>query len=340
MLTQEYRPKSFAEMQGQDMAKRVLRHVVLNPDKSPRTLIFAGERGLGKTTSSRILARALNCERHTGDCCNECKACKAILEGNSNLYVELDSAVVGNVETMRGMRDSLAFSVARGYRVVNLDETHLVSKAAQGALLKVLEESPKGVFWILSTTNVEQLLPTIVSRAVVVNYELLTDAQMMTHLKSVADKEGIIVSENALVRAARRVHGHVRDGMQQLELIRLMGESEYSNNMILLDELYKTMLDYFLRGDCDKAKETILRIVQAPVAYIEQDFELFMRRVADALYVTQKASDERLKELLSYWLRMHRYLRDTNDWYLFLVGVGQVVKKKEVTQKSVSRFSR
>ncbi len=340
MLTQVHRPKCFAEVQGQIQAKRILHHVVMNPQQSPRTLIFAGERGLGKTTSSRILARALNCEKHNGDCCNECKTCKSILEGNSSLYIELDSAIVGNVDTLRGMRDSLAFSVSKGYRVVNLDETHLVSKVAQGALLKVLEEAPEGVFFILSTTNVEQLLPTIVSRAVVVPYELLTDSEMTAHLTRVAEKEGITVDAKTLERAARRVHGHVRDAMQQLELIRLMGVDEYSKNMVLLDEWFRDMLDCFLRGDCDKAKEVILKITQAPVAYIEQDFELFMQRIADALYVTKKATDERFKELVSYWLKMHRYLRDTNDWYLFLVGLGQIVKKKEIVQNTGNRFSR
>ena len=339
MLTQDYRPQSLAEVRGQTVAKRILKHIILHPEKSPRSLIFSGERGLGKTTSSRILSRALNCEKHNGDCCNECPSCKAILDGTSSLYIELDSAIVGNVETMRGMRDTLAFSIAKGYRVVNLDETHLVSKAAQGALLKILEEAPKGVFFVLSTTNAELLLPTIVSRSVVIPYELLTEQEMTAHLHSIAEREGITVTDSVLARAARRVRGHVRDGVQQLELIRLMGEEEYQKNVVLLDELYKSMLDCFLKGEAGEARSIILQITQAPVSFIEQDFELFMRRVADSLYIATQPVDDRLKDLVAYWLRMHRYLKDTNDWYLFLTGISQVVRRREQGQ-TVSRFSR
>ena len=299
MLTQDYRPQSFSEVQGQAIAKRILRHIILNPQKSPRSLIFSGERGLGKTTSSRILSRALNCEKHNGDCCNTCKSCQEIKAGVSSLYIELDSAIVGNVDTMRGMRDSLAFSVSTGYRVVNLDETHLVSKAAQGALLKILEEAPMGVFFVLSTTNAELLLPTIVSRSVVVPFELLTEQEMTTHLRNVASKEEIEVSEETIARAARRVRGHVRDGVQQLELIRLMGEKDYQKNVVLLDDLFKSMLNSYLTGDAEEARKTILQITQAPVTFIEQDFELFMRQVADALYIGKNLEFDRYKDLIA-----------------------------------------
>ncbi|MDD4695872.1 MAG: AAA family ATPase [Patescibacteria group bacterium] len=340
MLTQEHRPRRLKDVSGQVLAKSILSAVCKRPASAPRSLIFSGERGLGKTTCSRILVRALNCERHDGDCCNECKSCKSIGFGGGQLYIELDSGVVGNVDTMREIRDTLAYAVSDGYRVVNLDETQLVSKAGQGTLLKVLEEAPSGVFFVMCTTNPELLLPTIVSRSLVVPFELLSYEEMCAHLRGVADKEGVQVSNEALGRAARRVSGHVRDGLQQLEMIRLVGEQEYLSTFRLMDEQFAEMIQCFMSGNSERAREIIIGVVSNPVLYVEQDFGIYMRRLMDKVFL-DKAGDTRLKEVVQYWLRMHRYLKSSNDWYLFLLSLGGVLKVEVKGGASVAgRFSR
>lgn len=338
MLTQKYRPASFADVTGQSVAKSILQAISKHPQDAPRSLVFSGERGLGKTTCSRILVKSVNCKTRSGDACNGCEACK----DTKHLYVELDSGVVGNVDTMRDIRDTLTYAVSNGYRVVNLDETQLVSKAGQGTLLKVLEEAPSGVFFVMCTTNPELLLPTIISRSLVVPFEPLSQNEMTQHLSKIAELEGIQASEDTLNRAARRVNGHVRDGIQQLEMIKLIGEQGYKDTFKIIDEQFTVLLDLFIKGDLEKAKQVVLDITSNPVIYIDQDFSVYIRRILDDVYLN-KNKDNRLKDIVNHWLRMHRYLKSTNDWYLFLMSLGGILGKgggDGRPTRPVNRFSR
>lgn len=336
MLTAEYRPKSFAQVVGQELPKRLLSSMAKNPKASPRSVVLGGGRGLGKTSSARIFGRAVNCERKDGDCCNECEPCKSIKAGNP-LYLELDSAIVGNVETMKGLRDVFGHSVSNGWRVVVLDEVHLVSKPAQGALLTMLEEAPEGVFFLLATTNKELLLPTILSRSLELTYDVLTVPQMVALLRGVVDREGITSSDRTLEIVSRRVKGHARDGMQQLEKIRILGEETYLTEVRLLDEQLGRLFSMYAGGEKLKAKELVVEIVSSPVDHIEQDFDVVVKGMSDAVFLEQK-DDKRSRDIVMFYLRYHRFVKTTNDWYLFLTSMASLFEEKKVT--TTNRFQK
>jgi DNA polymerase III gamma/tau subunit len=165
---------------------------------------------------------------------------------------------------------------------------------------------------------------------------------MTQHLSKIAELEGIQASEDTLNRAARRVNGHVRDGIQQLEMIKLIGEQGYKDTFKIIDEQFTVLLDLFIKGDLEKAKQVVLDITSNPVIYIDQDFSVYIRRILDDVYLN-KNKDNRLKDIVNHWLRMHRYLKSTNDWYLFLMSLGGILGKgggDDRPTRPVNRFSR
>lgn len=290
------------------------------------------------TSSARIFAKAVNCQSKSGDCCNSCDVCNSIKGSSSPLYMELDSAIVGNVDVMREMRDSFSYTLSKGYRVIVFDECQLCSKASQSSLLKILEEAPKGIFFILSTTNPEQLLPTIISRSLVVPYATLTEDELKNHLLEVASRESIQMSPDTASFAARRVRGHVRDGVQQLELIRLVGEDSYISSIDLLDKDFEALFSLYKQGLNSEAKDLVSKIVLNPVSHIEQDFEVFIEKLSDKVFVEQTVNPGE-RELIMFWLRNHKFIKSSSDWYLFLLALGSLFEKPK-QNVMVNRFSR
>ena len=182
MITQEARPNRFEEVAGQELVKDLLRAIVKNPQSAPKSLILQGEYGTGKTTCARILARALNCPYSSkGDACGECEFCNTNIE-NTIYYEEFDSALIGNVSDIKDLRDTFYFDKALGYKVIVLDEAQLMTPQAQSALLKVLEESITNIFFVLCTTHIDKILPTIRSRSLKLRFDLIK-SKPMAHMK-------------------------------------------------------------------------------------------------------------------------------------------------------------
>lgn len=339
MLTRRYRPKTFAEMQGADLPRKALRKIAHHPDGAPQSIILAGSWGSGKSTSVRIFGRAVNCHRRDGDACNECESCKSIHD-RSQLYNEYDSAVVGNVEMMRGLRESFGYTLQKGFRVINFDETHLCSKQAQSSLLTVLEEAPKGVFFVFSTTNPEAILDTIVSRSIVLEFEPLGDDDVRTLLKHIAVNENIELSERVMEYIVRRVRGHARDAVQQLEMLRLLGEKDFVAQGVFLESMFEELMKLFQERKLPEAKTLINRIVRNPLVFIEQDFGIYIRRIADGVFLTEQAVNKRLKDLVFFYLKNHKLLRTTSDWYLFLSAIATLFEERQQVANASSRFSK
>ena len=178
IITQEFRPQTFKEVAGQDLVKELLKAIVKKPESSPKTLILQGEYGTGKTTCARILARALNCQNRTkdGDACGHCDFCKSNIE-NTIFYEEFDSAMIGNVSDIKDLKDTFYFDKSIGYKVIVLDEAQLMTQQAQSALLKVLEESISGIFFVLCTTHIDKILPTIRSRSLKLRFDLIKEEE-------------------------------------------------------------------------------------------------------------------------------------------------------------------
>lgn len=223
MITQQHRPKVFSEVAGHKNVVDTLKCIAKNPENAPRTIVLQGEFGTGKTTCARILARALNCPNAVnGEPCGNCPVCNADLD-ICPFYLEFDSAVVGNVETIRDLRDTFYYNSDTGYRVIVLDECHLISKQAQAALLKVFEETKGRIFFVLCTTDAQLLLPTIRSRSLELRFNLIPSIFLKENLKSIAEKEKIDIDDETLDLIVSRSEGHARNAQMLLDRYQLLG---------------------------------------------------------------------------------------------------------------------
>lgn len=211
----KYRPMSFVSVVGQ----QALTTTLMNAVKSKRlahAYLFCGPRGVGKTTCARIFAKAINCEHPTeqGEACNECESCKAFNEGRSYNIFELDAASNNSVENIKALMDQTRIPPQVGrYKVFIIDEVHMLSSAAFNAFLKTLEEPPAHVIFILATTEKHKILPTILSRCQIYDFERMSVSGIIDHLKKVAEKEGIVYEEAALNVIATKADGGMRDAL-------------------------------------------------------------------------------------------------------------------------------
>ena len=211
----KYRPMSFDSVVGQSALTTTLKNAVRS-GKLAHAYLFCGPRGVGKTTCARIFAKAINCEhpREDGEACNECESCKAFNEQRSYNIFELDAASNNGVEQIKALMDQTRIPPQVGkYKVFIIDEVHMLSAAAFNAFLKTLEEPPSHVIFILATTEKHKILPTILSRCQIYDFERMTVPNTINHLKMVAEKEGIKYEEQALAVIAEKADGGMRDAL-------------------------------------------------------------------------------------------------------------------------------
>ena len=211
----KYRPMSFDSVVGQQALTTTLKNAVKS-GKLAHAYLFCGLRGVGKTTCARIFAKAINCENPTneGEACNECESCKAFAEGRSYNIFELDAASNNSVENIKTLMEQTRIPPQVGrYKVFIIDEVHMLSTAAFNAFLKTLEEPPAHVIFILATTEKHKILPTILSRCQIYDFERMTVPNIINHLKAVAEKENIQYDEQALNIIAEKADGGMRDAL-------------------------------------------------------------------------------------------------------------------------------
>lgn len=274
ILTQEFRPQRFSEVAGQDLVKNLLQAIVKNPDKAPKALILQGEYGTGKTTCARILAKALNCKNKTkdGDACGECEFCKSNIE-NTIYYEEFDSAMIGNVSDIKDLKETFYFDKSLGYKVVVLDEAQLMTSQAQSALLKVLEESLTGIFFVLCTTHIDKILPTIRSRSLKLRFDLVKEEDIKLNLDNIVRIKNIDISDTTLNLIVDRCQGHLRDAHMLLDEYLLLGEEQFKKLVQSSKDLYYALIYYSLKGDLDTIKKVILKLQSFPIYVLKNDYE-------------------------------------------------------------------
>ncbi|GBD30733.1 DNA polymerase III subunit gamma/tau [bacterium HR32] len=217
-LYRKWRPQSFDDVVGQEPVTRTLRSAIAS-GRVAHAYLFSGHRGTGKTTTARILAKALNCERGpTPDPCNACEACRAIADGFSMDVIELDAASNRGIDEIREIRERVRLAPASGrYKVYILDEAHMLTTEAENALLKTLEEPPPHVVFVLVTTEPHRLPATILSRCQRFEFRRIPTAQVVERLRRIAEREGLSVSPGALHRIARAADGALRDAESVLD---------------------------------------------------------------------------------------------------------------------------
>lgn len=253
----KYRPSTFASVVGQKALTSTLKNAIAT-DRLAHAYLFCGSRGVGKTSCARIFAKAINCEHPSadGEPCNECDSCRTFNEGRSLNITELDAASNNSVDDIRALVEQVQVPPTNGrYRVFIVDEVHMLSAQAFNAFLKTLEEPPSYVIFILATTEKHKIIPTILSRCQIYDFNRITVADMVDHLEYVASKEGISTERAALNIIARKADGAMRDALSIFDQVAASsrGQITYAStiaNLNVLDSAYyDRLMEAFMAQD-------------------------------------------------------------------------------------------
>ena len=267
----KYRPATFATVVGQGALTSTLKNAIQS-GKLAHSYLFCGPRGVGKTTCARIFAKTINCEHLTpeGEACGECESCRSFNEELRSYNVfELDAASNNSVDDIRLLTDQVRIPPMNGrYKVYVIDEVHMLSTAAFNAFLKTLEEPPKYAIFILATTEKHKIIPTILSRCQVYDFNRISNENIVAHLKEVAEKEGVQAETEALGIIAEKSDGGMRDALSIFDQVVsfTQGNVTYAKtiaNLNVLDyEYYFRFTDLFLEKKIPEALMLLNEIIE------------------------------------------------------------------------------
>ncbi len=263
----KYRPATFKSVVGQQSITTTLKNAIKNSQLA-HAYLFCGPRGVGKTTCARIFAKTINCSNVSADfeACNECDSCRAFNENRSYNIHELDAASNNSVDDIRLLIDKVRVPPQLGrYSVYIIDEVHMLSPQAFNAFLKTLEEPPRHAIFVLATTEKHKIIPTILSRCQIFDFNRITIQDAVDHLKYVASSEQITADENGLAVIAQKADGAMRDALSIFDQIVAFAGKEITyqsviNNLNVLDyEVFFNITDSLITGDY---KQTLLQFNQ------------------------------------------------------------------------------
>ncbi|PYV08507.1 MAG: DNA polymerase III subunit gamma/tau [Acidobacteria bacterium] len=281
VLARKWRPQNFRELVGQEHVSRTLVNA-LRAGRVAHALLFAGPRGSGKTTTARVLAKALNCHRNLpGEPCGECVACREIAAGNCMDVLEMDAASNRGIDEIRDLIENVRYNPARDrHKIFIIDEVHMLTEPAFNALLKTLEEPPPHVVFIMATTEYHKIPATILSRCQQYNFKLIPLPLVLGRLKEIAGAEGIEIGGGALEAIAYSSGGSLRDAMSAFDaVIAFSGSSVRDEDVTMLLGLVEPSVlgdtvRAIARSDTDAVFEIVGKLVEAG-----QDLQNFCRRL-------------------------------------------------------------
>lgn len=305
------RPQFFKDVVGNEINNKLLLSMAKS-DYAPSTIIMAGSYGTGKTTCSRIFSRAVNCECLSDDICGVCPSCKMSYDDNP-CYSEFDSSLTNRVENIRDLYEDLTWVPKGKKRVITFDEFHLTSRAAQSALLKLFEDAPPNIFYVLCTTDKNAILPAIVSRSLTLEFNTKSKEEVISNLYKIANSRNINLPEAVANLIALRSKGHMRDAHKLFEKFLLIGEDDFLN---LEESGYVYLAKYFaqvlwliknIRASSDEIKkhkeimmEIVDRLMRIPIALLKDDYQnLFLdlaKKCFNQEYKTEPIIDAIVKQ--------------------------------------------
>lgn len=268
VISLKYRPQDFDQITGQGHIVLSLKGAI-NRGEIGHAFLFAGPRGVGKTTMARIFAKSLNCiNGPTVHPCQECQSCKEITQSRSVDVIEIDGASNRGIDEIRNLREAIKYAPLRSrYKVYIIDEVHMLTQEAFNALLKTLEEPPVNVIFILATTNPTKIPDTIISRCQQFIFKRLSFAEIISRLKDIATKEEIKITERALYYLALRSDGSIRDGESVLEQLSSFVEGEITEDDVFKlvgligNEFYISLLNKIATNDLKGMIEELNRAI-------------------------------------------------------------------------------
>ncbi len=270
VTARKWRPMKFDDVAAQTHVTHTLKNAI-KQNRLAHAYLFAGPRGVGKTTTARLLAKLVNCQNPTTDIepDNTCEMCVEITEGRSFDVLEIDGASNRGVDEIRNLRDAVRYGPAKGkYKVYIIDEVHMLTKEAFNALLKTLEEPPHHVLFIFATTEVHKLPATIISRCQRFDFRRITVEEIMTNLRTIAQKESIAIEEEALLLIAKKGDGSMRDAQSIFDqIVALCGKTVTKNQIlhalnIVDQDFYFRVTDLIQAQDAKGGLELVQEIME------------------------------------------------------------------------------
>ncbi|MFZ9963738.1 MAG: DNA polymerase III subunit gamma/tau [Terrimicrobiaceae bacterium] len=312
VFARKYRPQTFAEVVGQDHITRTLQNAV-NTKRLAQAYLFVGPRGIGKTSTARILAKALNCQEGTSaEPCGKCDACLEIAEGRSLDVIEIDGASNNGVENIRDLRESAAYAPARGpFKIYLIDEVHMLSAGAFNALLKTLEEPPPHVKFIFATTESQKVPATITSRCQRFDLRRIPAELIKKHLLHIAKCEDIQLDDSAAETLARGAEGGLRDAESMLDqMVSFCGTHITQKDVMDVFgftplEIVQNLAEALFAGDVRQALEIVAEQSEAGKDLMRLTAELVAHLrdllVAQATGAGQRISQAKLLDLIEHF---------------------------------------
>jgi DNA polymerase III, subunits gamma and tau len=278
-LYREWRPKNFEDVVGQEHITTTLKNEILN-DRIAHAYLFCGTRGTGKTSTAKVMAKALNClDLQNGEPCNECEMCRKINEGLAIDVTELDAASNNGIDKIRDIIDDTKYPPQEArYKIYIMDEVHMLSVGAVNAFLKTLEEPPKRVIFILATTDPQKLPITILSRCQRFDFKRISQKEISSRLKKITDSQGITYEQKSLDLISRVCDGAMRDALSILDQAIAMGEDKinYEDLVSILGLVTNEYLFDITYAIIDRSIEKSMIIIDKLV-YSGKDMQLFIK---------------------------------------------------------------
>ncbi|OMH40158.1 DNA polymerase III subunit gamma/tau [Desulfurobacterium indicum] len=288
-IPRKYRPSKFSDVVGQEHVTETIKNAI-KTGKLAHAYIFAGPRGVGKTTTARIIAKALNCENpQDGEPCNSCSICEAINKGAFPDVIEIDAASNRGIDQIRELRETVFYSPSRGkYKVYIIDEFHMLTKEAFNALLKTLEEPPEHVVFILATTELDKIPATILSRCQRFLFKKVPERRIIETLADICDKENVNFETKALKLVAVASEGCLRDAESLLDQLIALSSGNITTEIasrflgVLGSNILQELLQKGIEGDRKRLKESLNQlestgynpstITRQLLSFIEEEF--------------------------------------------------------------------